>query len=282
MTTNVYWYAQIPSDEAVATIPEDFSEDNTSYWRDVLPIEMDGYTTYYFILSADDELDDPEITYSTVRVYTYSTETDATILYFERYYYAGSGTPTIPSAYPPGDGWLTDFEGLEEPIPYVDYLIYSDGSVGYPEMIAYYNAEESELFPSEDDDPPEEEEIFGDVDIRKIVAPDIDSAVEVLREEITTLLRIESSRGTVFKNDAVATVLSVVIYHGTQRITDSETMKSIFGESAYLQWKWLRIDDETFGIISAGDTRFGDNGFTFSLSPEDVDTKVTFMCELIT
>ena len=111
---------------------------------------------------------------------------------------------------------------------------------------------------------------------------DIQGDVDNLRNEITTLLRIESSRGTVFKNDQVSTVLSVVIYHGTQRITDSETMKSVFGQSAYLQWKWQRLDDETFGVISASDSRFNDNGFSFTLSPEDVDTKVTFMCELIT
>lgn len=111
---------------------------------------------------------------------------------------------------------------------------------------------------------------------------DIQKDVDSLRDEITTLLRIESSRGTVFKTDRISTVLSVVIYHGTQRITDSATMKSVFGNSAYLQWKWQRIDDDDYGIMSSADTRFGDNGFTFTLSPDDIDTKVTFMCELIT
>lgn len=111
---------------------------------------------------------------------------------------------------------------------------------------------------------------------------DIQNDVDSLRDEITTLLRIESSRGTVFKNDTISTVLSAVIYHGTQRITDSATMKQVFGSSAYLQWKWQRIDEENYGIISSDDPRFGDNGFTFTLSPEDVDTKITFMCELIT
>lgn len=109
----------------------------------------------------------------------------------------------------------------------------------------------------------------------------IEEAFEELRDEITTLLRIESSRGTVFKNDQVSTVLSAVIYHGTQRITDYATMKSVFGSGAYLQWKWQRLDEESYGIISSTDTRFSDNGFKFTLSPEDVDTKVTFMCELI-
>ena len=113
------------------------------------------------------------------------------------------------------------------------------------------------------------------------VIDEIKNNVDSLRDEITTLLRIESSRGTVFKNDQVATVLSVVIYHGTKRITDNETMKSIFGNGAHLQWKWQRLDDSSFGVLSSSDSRFGDEGFTFTLSPEDVDTKVTFMCELI-
>ena len=105
--------------------------------------------------------------------------------------------------------------------------------------------------------------------------------IDQVRDEITTLLRIESSRGTVFKNDQVATVLSVVLYHGKQRITDSATMKEVFGSGAYLQWHWQRLDDESFGVLSSSDPRFGDEGFTFTLSPDDVDTKVTFMCELI-
>lgn len=110
---------------------------------------------------------------------------------------------------------------------------------------------------------------------------DVKSDIDTVRDEITTLLRIESSRGTVFKTDRVATVLSVVLYHGKQRITDSATMKQVFGDKAYLQWKWQRLDDESFGVISSSDSRFGDNGFTFTLSPDDVDTKITFMCELM-
>lgn len=110
---------------------------------------------------------------------------------------------------------------------------------------------------------------------------DVKTDIDTVRDEITTLLRIESSRGTVFKTDQVATVLSVVLYHGKQRITDSATMKQVFGDKAYLQWKWQRLDDESFGVISSSDSRFGDNGFTFTLSPDDVDTKITFMCELM-
>lgn len=129
--------------------------------------------------------------------------------------------------------------------------------------------------------------VTGNLDI-KATSMEISSKTPVtkddldeVRDEISTLLRLESSRGTVFKNDQVSTVLSVVIYHGKQRITDAETMHSVFGAGAYLQWKWQRLGDEDYGIISASDSRFGNEGFTFTLSPDDVDTKITFMCELI-
>ena len=105
--------------------------------------------------------------------------------------------------------------------------------------------------------------------------------VEELRDEITTLLRIESSRGTTFKNNAIATVLSVVIYHGKRRIEDSKTMKEVFGSGAYLQWYWQRLDDNSYGVLSSSDSRFSDEGFHFTISPTDVDVKTDFRCELI-
>lgn len=99
--------------------------------------------------------------------------------------------------------------------------------------------------------------------------------------EDATVLRIDSSRGTVFKNNAVSTVLSAVIYRGSERITDITALRRCFGNSAYIQWSWQRMDESRFGVISADDSRIGSNGFTFTLSPDDVDVKVTFMCELI-
>lgn len=109
----------------------------------------------------------------------------------------------------------------------------------------------------------------------------IEDELDNIRDETTTNLRIDSSRGTVFKNNAVSTVLSAVIYRGSQRITDIDALHAAMGSSAYLQWKWQKMDESTFGVISASDPRLSNNGFTFTIAPEDVDTKVTFMCELI-
>lgn len=109
---------------------------------------------------------------------------------------------------------------------------------------------------------------------------DLRKNMTTIQDEVTTLLHIESSRGTVFKNDQVSTVLSAVIYRGSKRITDMKTLKSAMGNSVYLEWSWQRLNEDTYGVISADDSRIGNDGFTFTLSPSDVDTKVTFMCTL--
>ena len=96
------------------------------------------------------------------------------------------------------------------------------------------------------------------------------------------VLRIDSSRGTVFKNNQVSTVLTVAIYIGGQRITNITDLRTRFGASAHLQWYWQRLGETEFGIIVASDHKLSNDGFTLTLTPEEVDTKVTFMCELIT
>ena len=109
----------------------------------------------------------------------------------------------------------------------------------------------------------------------------IQEEMDEIREETTTFLHIESSNGLCFKNSGVSTVLTVSIYSGSDRITNITDLRTKFGNSVYLQWKWKRLNDSDYGVISASDSRISENGFKFTLSPQDVDTKVTFLCELI-
>ena len=114
------------------------------------------------------------------------------------------------------------------------------------------------------------------------VIEDMHKEVDTLKEEIATVLRIDSSRGTVFKNNEVSTILSAVIYRGSKRIADIAALKEAYGQGAYLEWLWQKMGESTFGTILSTDSRIGNDGFTFTLSPEDVDTKVVFMCQLVT
>lgn len=114
----------------------------------------------------------------------------------------------------------------------------------------------------------------------EIIIPEVD-ALGSIKDELVTTLRIESSKGNIFKNHDISTVLSVVIYYGSKRITDADTMKQVFGNSSHLQWKCQRLNDNTFSVISSDDSRIGNEGFLFTIGSNDVNTKVTFMCELI-
>lgn len=97
----------------------------------------------------------------------------------------------------------------------------------------------------------------------------------------SVLLYIDSSNGTVFKNNSVSTVLSVTIYYGNIRITDLETLQKEFGTSAYLQWKLKMPDGDEYINVARDDYRIGGSGFTFTISPDDISIRATFICELI-
>ena len=135
------------------------------------------------------------------------------------------------------------------------------------DVAVFYSLNNSETVPPSDDDPGWSME-----------APEWVDGMYMWQK---TVLRIDSSRGTVFKNTGVTTVLNVTIYYGSQRITTGQQLRAVFGNTARLEWEWLRMDEDRYGVISASDTRLSDGGFVFALSPEDVDVKVTFRCSMI-
>ncbi len=99
--------------------------------------------------------------------------------------------------------------------------------------------------------------------------------------EDAVLVYIHSSNGMAFKNDAVNTVLTVVIYYGDVTITDQTGLVSAFGLGAYLQWKAKLYGESTYTTIPASDERLSDDGFTFELSPSDVNVQAVFNVEII-
>ena len=120
-------------------------------------------------------------------------------------------------------------------------------------------------------------------DFIQLVVGQVDDTVDdAMKDATPAVLRIDSSRGTVFKDNNVSTVLSVSIHYGSQIIENNTVLRATFGATAHLQWEWLRMDEDRYGVISADDTRLSNGGFTLTLGPADVDVKVTFRCALIT
>lgn len=96
------------------------------------------------------------------------------------------------------------------------------------------------------------------------------------------VLRIDSSRGTAFKNSAISTVLSVSVFKAGDQITTYEALIERFGPTAYLEWWWRRIDDSDFGVILSSDDRLSNYGFNLTITPDDVDEQTVFQCFLNT
>lgn len=95
-------------------------------------------------------------------------------------------------------------------------------------------------------------------------------------------LYIESSNGNTFKNSDIATILTVYIYIGAERIESAEQLEKRFGKSAYLQWSVKKLGEKEFSPIELDDSRLNDKGFIFTISPQDINKKAVFNCELIT
>ena len=94
------------------------------------------------------------------------------------------------------------------------------------------------------------------------------------------LVRIDSTRGTVFKEAGFSTDLHATVFSGAKQITDIYGLWEEFGPTAYLEWWWRKHDDSDFGLISSADTRLSQAGFRLTVSPADVDVSTVFQCVL--
>lgn len=99
--------------------------------------------------------------------------------------------------------------------------------------------------------------------------------------EDAALLKISSSKGILFKSTSFQTELTVAVFVGSKEITTITALRAQFGPGAMLAWKWRKFDDEAFHTIAASDPRLSDDGFTLAITPDDVDEKIVFQCDLI-
>ena len=94
-------------------------------------------------------------------------------------------------------------------------------------------------------------------------------------------LRIDSSRGLVFKNDMYGTVLTVTVNKGADPITDLNGLRAVFGNTAHLQWYSRTPTDTSWQEVASTDSHLTNNGFTLTKTPADVDHDVSFQCDLV-
>lgn len=119
------------------------------------------------------------------------------------------------------------------------------------------------------------------VDTAATAKQSADAAVAETKDLVT--LRIDSSRGTVFKNSEVSTVLTVRCYKRGAEITTREGLRDALGDqTARIRWWVLREGDESWVSLADSDHMLTDDGFTLTVKPDDVTVKCTFKAEIVT
>lgn len=119
------------------------------------------------------------------------------------------------------------------------------------------------------------------VKVADAASADASQALSETRDLVT--LRIDSSRGTVFKNDSTSTVLTVHCYKRGVEITTLTALRDALGDqTARIRWWVLREGDADWVSLSASDPIVGRDGFEVTLTPSDVDGKCSFKAEVVT
>ena len=99
--------------------------------------------------------------------------------------------------------------------------------------------------------------------------------------ESSIAMRIDSSRGNLFKNNNINTILSVNLFYEGIHITTSAKLKEIFGASVHLEWKYQEMDEDIWHDILITDERISDEGFQFRISTDDITEKIILQCNLV-
>lgn len=108
-----------------------------------------------------------------------------------------------------------------------------------------------------------------------------DKAIAETKDLVT--LRIDSSRGTVFKNSEVSTVLTVRCYKRGQELTTLTALRqAMLDATARIRWYVLREGDTDWVSLADSDQMLSNDGFTLTVTPDDVSVKCTFKAEIVT
>lgn len=95
------------------------------------------------------------------------------------------------------------------------------------------------------------------------------------------LVNVDPINGYIYKNTGVATTMIVTVIVGEQWIDTSEKLKNWFGDEACLQWREKKVGELVFTDVPRSDSRLSDEGFIFTVAPNDVYNKTSFKCDLI-
>jgi len=94
--------------------------------------------------------------------------------------------------------------------------------------------------------------------------------VTITNVDETVTVDVVSLNGITFKNGNIDTILMATVHVGTTEINTYSELTDMFGDSAYLQWSIKEYGESEFTQIETNDTRLTNNGFSLSVTSNDV------------
>lgn len=108
-----------------------------------------------------------------------------------------------------------------------------------------------------------------------------DAAHALQTAEDIPIVTLSSTNGTVFKrNVGVSTTIVATIFTPGGRIDNATDLAERFGVGAYLEWGWRDVVTDADHVLVSTDPRIGNDGFTLTINPEDVDSQAVITCSL--
>lgn len=106
------------------------------------------------------------------------------------------------------------------------------------------------------------------------------SQAKKIAEDIP-IVTLSSTNGTVFKRTmGVSTTMVATIFTPAGRIQTAAQLRNRFGAGAYLEWGWRDVVTDADHVLPTNDPRIGLDGFSLTVSPEDIDTQAVITCSL--
>lgn len=90
------------------------------------------------------------------------------------------------------------------------------------------------------------------------------------------VIELLASNGTTFRRKGESTVIHAAVVQGSERMSDIGAIRKAFGPGASVKWEERKAGSQAWTEIAASDSRIGDDGFSLTVSEEDVNKCATY------
>lgn len=103
-----------------------------------------------------------------------------------------------------------------------------------------------------------------------------------LTGEDGAVIELLPSNGSTFRRKGETTTIHAAVVQGAERMADIGALRKAFGQGASVKWEERQAGSPAWTEIAATDSRIGDDGFSFTVSEEDVNKDATYRWSVVT